>query len=39
MGEETGKVVVGFGGGLAGLFNEALVAQHDQGSSKGKIGS
>jgi hypothetical protein len=38
IGQEAGKIIVGFGAELAGLFDQALIAQHDQASGEGKIG-
>ena len=34
----AGEIVMGLGGGLAGSFDGAAVAQDDQGSGKGEIG-
>ena len=38
VGQGAGEVVMGFGGGLAGLFDSAAVAQDDQASGKGEVG-
>lgn len=38
VGQGAGEVVMGFSGGLAGLFDSAAVAQHRQASGKGEVG-
>ena len=37
LGRQAAEVVAGFGGGVAGFFEGALAAQHDQAAGKGEV--